>query len=189
MKTEFSRLDSASSSFSPSFSKFHYSRTKDEEDYRPLHEEALCLCAFVVKLRLEMSLAPTTEAVLPSAISHTPLPELLAPAGDWDCAKAAVENGADAIYFGLDKFNARMRAQQFHRGGFAEADGISAPARRARATSRSTRSFLKTNWPTRKNICARSSPPAWTRRLCRTSASAGSSASCRRIFRFMPRRR
>jgi putative protease len=40
-------------------------------------------------------------------------PELLAPAGDWDCARAAVENGADAIYFGLDRFNARMRAQNF----------------------------------------------------------------------------
>ncbi|MEA5554297.1 DUF3656 domain-containing protein [Anabaena cylindrica UHCC 0172] len=41
------------------------------------------------------------------------LPELLAPAGNWECAKAAVENGADAIYFGLDKFNARMRAENF----------------------------------------------------------------------------
>ena len=40
-------------------------------------------------------------------------PELLAPAGYWDCAKAAVENGANAIYFGLDRFNARMRAQNF----------------------------------------------------------------------------
>ena len=40
-------------------------------------------------------------------------PELLAPAGTWDCAKAAVENGADAIYFGLDRFNARMRSQNF----------------------------------------------------------------------------
>ncbi|HEY9674363.1 MAG TPA: U32 family peptidase, partial [Waterburya sp.] len=40
-------------------------------------------------------------------------PELLAPAGHWDCAKAAVENGADAIYFGLDRFNARMRAHNF----------------------------------------------------------------------------
>src|SRR3954470_14572399 len=40
-------------------------------------------------------------------------PELLAPAGDWECAKAAVENGADAIYFGLERFNARMRAQNF----------------------------------------------------------------------------
>jgi putative protease len=41
------------------------------------------------------------------------MPELLAPAGDWECAKAAVENGADAIYFGLDRFNARMRAHNF----------------------------------------------------------------------------
>ncbi|MEK7674468.1 MAG: U32 family peptidase [Verrucomicrobiota bacterium] len=46
----------------------------------------------------------------PSAIRR---PELLAPAGDWDCAKAAVENGADAIYFGLERFNARMRAHNF----------------------------------------------------------------------------
>ncbi len=41
-------------------------------------------------------------------------PELLAPAGDWQCVKAAIENGADAIYFGLDcGFNARYRAQNF----------------------------------------------------------------------------
>jgi len=48
-----------------------------------------------------------------SAIRNPQLPELLAPAGDWNCVKAAVENGADAIYFGLDKFNARMRANNF----------------------------------------------------------------------------
>ncbi len=42
-----------------------------------------------------------------------PLPELLAPAGNWECARAAVENGADAIYFGLSRFNARMRADNF----------------------------------------------------------------------------
>jgi len=41
------------------------------------------------------------------------LPELLAPAGDWECAKAAVENGANAVYFGLEKFNARIRANNF----------------------------------------------------------------------------
>lgn len=41
-------------------------------------------------------------------------PELLAPAGDRECARAAVENGADAIYFGLDcGFNARARAHNF----------------------------------------------------------------------------
>lgn len=40
--------------------------------------------------------------------------ELLAPAGDWDCVRAAIENGADAIYFGLDcGFNARHRAKNF----------------------------------------------------------------------------
>lgn len=44
---------------------------------------------------------------------HRALPELLAPAGDWECARAAVENGADAIYFGLERFNARMRAHNF----------------------------------------------------------------------------
>ncbi|HAY82396.1 MAG TPA: peptidase U32 [Planctomycetaceae bacterium] len=43
-----------------------------------------------------------------------PIPELLAPAGDWECVRAAVENGADAIYFGLDcGFNARDRAKNF----------------------------------------------------------------------------
>ena len=40
-------------------------------------------------------------------------PELLAPAGDWDCLRAAVANGADAVYFGLARFNARLRAQNF----------------------------------------------------------------------------
>ncbi|RME72641.1 MAG: U32 family peptidase, partial [Verrucomicrobia bacterium] len=40
-------------------------------------------------------------------------PELLAPAGNWDCARAAVANGADAVYFGLPAFNARMRADNF----------------------------------------------------------------------------
>jgi len=40
-------------------------------------------------------------------------PELLAPAGDWDCLKAAVTAGADAVYFGLPAFNARLRAENF----------------------------------------------------------------------------
>ena len=41
-------------------------------------------------------------------------PELLAPAGDWGCVRAAIENGADAVYFGLDcGFNARARAANF----------------------------------------------------------------------------
>ena len=42
-----------------------------------------------------------------------PMPELLAPAGGWDCVRAAIANGADAIYFGLPRFNARLRADNF----------------------------------------------------------------------------
>jgi len=41
------------------------------------------------------------------------IPELLAPAGDWDCLRAAVENGADGVYFGFSSHNARMRARNF----------------------------------------------------------------------------
>ena len=46
-----------------------------------------------------------------SAFSESP--ELLAPAGGWDCLRAAVANGADAVYFGLPRFNARLRADNF----------------------------------------------------------------------------
>src|SRR5947199_5288669 len=56
---------------------------------------------------VETTAPPNSERKIQS------VPELLAPAGDWECAKAAVENGADAIYFGLEKFNARMRAHNF----------------------------------------------------------------------------
>ena len=42
-----------------------------------------------------------------------PRPELLSPAGDWDALRAAVANGADAVYFGLSAFNARARAANF----------------------------------------------------------------------------
>ena len=42
-----------------------------------------------------------------------PLPELLAPAGCWESLRAAVANGADAVYFGVDRFNARLRAENF----------------------------------------------------------------------------
>ena len=40
--------------------------------------------------------------------------ELLAPAGNHECLRAAVANGADAVYFGLNSgFNARARAENF----------------------------------------------------------------------------
>jgi putative protease len=46
--------------------------------------------------------------------------ELLSPAGNWDCARAAVAAGADAIYFGLPKFNARLRADNFSEADLPE---------------------------------------------------------------------
>jgi len=51
----------------------------------------------------------------PSASPPPPAPplELLSPAGNWECARSAVANGADAIYFGLQTFNARLRADNF----------------------------------------------------------------------------
>ena len=55
-----------------------------------------------------------TDALLPR-------PELLAPAGDRECLRAAVENGADAVYFGLNcGFNARARATNIVPGELAE---------------------------------------------------------------------
>src|SRR5687767_6026571 len=57
--------------------------------------------------------SPTSSPLTAPPAAAPSRPELLAPAGDWECAKAAVENGADAIYFGLERFNARMRANNF----------------------------------------------------------------------------
>jgi len=39
--------------------------------------------------------------------------ELLSPVGDFECLKAAVQNGADAVYFGAGSFNARAFAANF----------------------------------------------------------------------------
>ena len=40
--------------------------------------------------------------------------ELLAPAGNLECALAAVDAGADAVYCGLGRFNARSRAENLN---------------------------------------------------------------------------
>src|SRR5213075_1311917 len=40
------------------------------------------------------------------------VPELLAPAGSLDAVRAALGNGADAVYLGVDKFNARDEGAQ-----------------------------------------------------------------------------
>lgn len=40
-------------------------------------------------------------------------PELMAPAGDWTMLTAAINAGANAIYFGVDKLNMRLKAANF----------------------------------------------------------------------------
>jgi len=42
------------------------------------------------------------------------LPKILSPAGNPDALVSAVYAGADAVYLGLDKFNARMKADNFN---------------------------------------------------------------------------
>ena len=46
--------------------------------------------------------------------------QILAPAGSIEQLTMAVNNGADAVYLGLDKFNARMKAPNFTEDNIAE---------------------------------------------------------------------
>ena len=39
--------------------------------------------------------------------------ELLSPVGDFECLKAAVQNGANAVYLGASSFSARASAKNF----------------------------------------------------------------------------
>ncbi|MFA5744468.1 MAG: U32 family peptidase, partial [Candidatus Nanoarchaeia archaeon] len=39
--------------------------------------------------------------------------ELLAPCHDWATLKAAIDSGANAIYFGIDSLNMRLNAKNF----------------------------------------------------------------------------
>ena len=48
-----------------------------------------------------------SSAVLQQLNRSVVRPEILAPAGNEEMMRAAVENGADAVYFGLQSFNAR----------------------------------------------------------------------------------
>ena len=47
--------------------------------------------------------------------------ELLSPAGSMEALRAAVQNGANAVYLGYDRFNARMGAQNFSADELQEA--------------------------------------------------------------------
>ncbi len=45
-------------------------------------------------------------------MTRLPIPELLAPAGSLDAVRAALANGADAVYLGAERFNARDEGAQ-----------------------------------------------------------------------------
>lgn len=45
-------------------------------------------------------------------LKKRPIPELLSPAGSLDAVRAAVANGADAVYLGAERFNARDEGAQ-----------------------------------------------------------------------------
>ena len=47
--------------------------------------------------------------------------ELLSPVGDFECLKAAVQNGANSVYFGAANFNARASAANFDLTNLKEA--------------------------------------------------------------------
>ena len=47
--------------------------------------------------------------------------ELLAPAGSMEALRAAVQNGANAVYLGCGQFNARQSAKNFTPQSLAEA--------------------------------------------------------------------
>lgn len=64
------------------------------------------------------TLDTASELKISSGLKFTPVPikhkpEVLAPAGGWPQLQAAVENGADAVYFGVGELNARARASNF----------------------------------------------------------------------------
>ncbi len=49
------------------------------------------------------------------------LPELLSPVGDFECLKAAVQNGANAVYLGASSFSARAKATNFEKNELIDA--------------------------------------------------------------------
>src|SRR5512133_1355273 len=65
------------------------------------------------------------------------VPELLAPAGSPDAVRAAVANGANAVYLGAEKFNARDDGAQPSRDELAQACAL--------AHSRGVRVYLTQN--------------------------------------------
>jgi U32 family peptidase len=68
-----------------------------------------------------MTIAPTDLLLEKTSQPLPALPELLAPAGDFASLRAAIGNGADAVYLGAGSFNARRNAPNFGPQELAEA--------------------------------------------------------------------
>lgn len=69
--------------------------------------------------------------------------ELLSPVGDFDCLKAAVQNGADSVYLGTDSFSARASATNFTLDNLYEA--ISYAKKRNVKTHLTLNTLIKNN--------------------------------------------
>ena len=76
-------------------------------------ESRIVLTDTVLKISPPCAFPPLERPSILSHLQRDLTPELLSPAGNWDCARAAIAAGADAIYFGLPAFNARLRADNF----------------------------------------------------------------------------
>lgn len=97
-------------------------------------------------------------------------PELLAPAGSPEALRAAVQNGADAVYLGWGAFNARRGAKNFSDEEFAAALTY--------CHERGVRVFLTLNTlvtdrelPQALETAVQAGRLGWTRCWCRTGAS------------------
>jgi hypothetical protein len=66
-----------------------------------------------VSCQVEPDVLPNRQTGPMQNSSQPRVPELLAPAGGREALRAAVNNGADAVYLGVDRLNARRGAENF----------------------------------------------------------------------------
>ena len=98
-------------------------------------------------------------------------PEILAPAGNAEALRAAVRAGADAVYFGLQGFNARARADELRRRRARGHHALPPRARRARLRHAQHARLRRRARRRSRPPCGRARTPAPTPSSCRTSAS------------------
>ena len=89
-------------------------------------------------------------------MTNTPFrPEVLAPAGDFERLRFALDYGADAVYLGGTQFGMRAASASFDFETLAQACAL--------AHSRGKRVYLTCNTlPRCPTICGRPKKPGWT---------------------------